>query len=252
MNTQKAEGPDGILVGTDIAASLSTLMAGGNEDCVESCSYDMRVGTIFDGNSRIAAGSTHTDKNLQVQPGQFVYIYTLEELTLPSDVSATAYAINALSSRGFLVLNPGHVDPGFRGPLTVTAWNLNNKPQLIEVGERIITVLLARLPKAARPYARNVPRDKRERDFTRHVSTDAARSIADLIQHNTLSPIATKADLEELRQSINGSIANRLTILAAILSVVLGLSGLTVAIIPLIQSVGQRAAPATAASSAQR
>src|SRR6185437_8683197 len=112
----------GPLTYDDIANELAhkRLIIGGELSCVEACSYDMRVGTIFRDGSRISGAKGQ----VILQPGDIVSLFTLEELNLPADIAATAFAINAMSSEGLLVLNPGHVDPGFRGPLTVKAINI--------------------------------------------------------------------------------------------------------------------------------
>lgn len=229
----------GILPGTEIESHLNELMAGGSVDCVESCSYDMRVGTIFCGLDRISDQTAGSVRSIQIQPGEFVYLYTAEELQLADNVSATAYAINSLSSRGLLVLNPGHVDPGFRGPLTVTAWNLNNQPQTIEVGDKIITVLFTRLSVHAKAFARNRSRDEREKAFTKHVSGEASKGIGELIRNNIRSPIATKEDLDATKRELDSSASNRLALMIAIASMVLAIVGLILAIFSITQSGGE-------------
>src|SRR5260370_600345 len=80
------------------------LIIGGDAKYVEACSYDMRVGTIFREGLRIKGLQNQTI----LQPGDIVSLFTMEELDLPPDVAATAFALNAMSSQGILVLNPGH------------------------------------------------------------------------------------------------------------------------------------------------
>ncbi|SFJ07498.1 dCTP deaminase domain-containing protein [Planctomicrobium piriforme] len=216
--------PDsGVLTGVEIAACLNELMKFGSGECVESCSYDMRVGTIFRGSDRISHESSHDSKVIQILPGEFVYIYTMEELTLGYDMIATAYAMNSLSSKGLLVINPGHVDPGFRGPLTVTAWNLNNKPQAIEVGDKMITVLFNRLSENANPFSRNKSRVDRERAFTKHVSTEASIGIAQLIEKNSASQLVTNADLEAVKREISNSPLNWISLIIAIVGLIIAI-----------------------------
>lgn len=89
------------------------------EENVQGCSYDLRIGTIFK-DGRIIKGEQGAGDQVLLEPGEIISLFTLEELLLPNDITATAFAINALSSQGLLVLNPGHVDPGYHGPLTVS------------------------------------------------------------------------------------------------------------------------------------
>lgn len=155
----------GILTYDDIAVELANgrLIMDGDASCIEACSYDMRVGTIFRQGVRISGAKGQAI----LQPGDIVSLFTLEELNLPPFIAATAFAINAMSSEGLLVLNPGHVDPGFKGPLTVRAINIRATPKAIDVGTKIFTVIFERLPKASsRPYSKSSPtREDRELKF---------------------------------------------------------------------------------------
>ena len=105
----------GILVKQDIEEAMDRgeLLANASKQNLRSCSYDLRIGTIFRNGQLI--NDIHPEANLQViiQPGEIISIFTLEEVILSDDIMATVFAINAQSSRGLLVLNPGHIDPGF-------------------------------------------------------------------------------------------------------------------------------------------
>ena len=227
----------GILPGTEIRQRIDELIKFGDVSRVESCSYDMCVGTIFRGLSRINC-DTQGNQNVELQPGEFVHIFTKEELTLPADISVTAYAINARSSKGLLVLNPGHVDPGFSGPLTVTAWNLNNRKETIQVGDKIITALFTRLETAAVPYVRNRNRSERESEFTNHVNADASTGIGELIAKNLNRRIATKEDIDALETKLSGAGWAKLNWIIAIASGVVAVASLAVSIIGLWYTAG--------------
>jgi deoxycytidine triphosphate deaminase len=153
----------GILTYEDIAVELANkrLIIDGDAKYVEACSYDMRVGTIFREGLRVKG----PQGQVILQPGDIVSLFTMEELDLPADIAATAFALNAMSSQGILVLNPGHIDPGYKGPLTVRAINLRATPKAIDVGTRIFTVIFERLPKpTGRPYP-PIPGDKEDREL---------------------------------------------------------------------------------------
>jgi dUTPase len=153
----------GVLTYDDIVLELANnrLISGGDAKYVEACSYDMRVGTIF----REGLPIRGAQGQAILQPGDIVSLFTLEELDLPADIAATAFAMNAMSSQGILVLNPGHVDPGYKGPLTVRAINLRATPKAIDLGTRIFTVVFERLPKATgKPYG-PIPGDREEREL---------------------------------------------------------------------------------------
>jgi deoxycytidine triphosphate deaminase len=169
----------GILTDQDIAAEISAgrLIKSGLPEYIEACSYDLRAGTIFQ-RGKIIKGA---DDYVVLEPGDIISLFTLEELSLPADMTATVFPINSMSSQGLLVLNPGHIDPGFSGPLTVRAINLRSTPQTIDIKNPIFTVIFERLPKpVTKPYNERhtliTDRDKLERAFK---STD--------LQQNPLS-----------------------------------------------------------------
>lgn len=166
MNSHISVAP-GILSDRAIKASAkwnAPLIKEYKEDCVQACSYDMRIGTVFHKGKRLRWRDA--DQVITIQPGDIICILTHEELHLPSDISATAYAMNHWSSQGLLVLNPGHVDPGFQGPLSVRLVNIRSTPKNISFGEPIFTVIFQKLPEeVSRPYCHNKPREDVERNY---------------------------------------------------------------------------------------
>jgi deoxycytidine triphosphate deaminase len=102
------------------------------------------IGTIFREDQILRAEGGRANERIIIEPGEIVSVLTLEELNLPGDVAATAFAINSQSREGLMVLNPGHVDPGFRGPLSVKAINLRKVPLSIAGGDKIFTVIFER------------------------------------------------------------------------------------------------------------
>src|SRR5947208_2986327 len=112
----------------DAAITGGELLVNAVNASIQPASYDLRVGTIFREGQIINADHPEHARQFSIQPGELVSIFTLEELKLPADIAGFAFAMNALSSQGLLVLNPGHVDPGYKGPLTVKAINLRKTP----------------------------------------------------------------------------------------------------------------------------
>jgi deoxycytidine triphosphate deaminase len=141
----------GILTDQDIKAEIEAgrLIRLGLIENIEACSYDLRAGTIFKRGKIIKKDEDY----VVLEPGDIISLFTLEEVLLPADIAATVFPINSMSSQGLLVLNPGHIDPGFSGPITVRAINLRSTPQTIDIGIPIFTIIFERLPKAVgKPY----------------------------------------------------------------------------------------------------
>lgn len=222
----------GVISSRYLKDHLAELVLGADSDYVDPSSYDMRVGTLFPIDADLNAPPP---ERVRVKPGDFIRLFTLEELTLPADICAIAFALNKRSSEGLLVLNPGHVDAGYRGPLMVTAWNLSGQDQIIERGDRILKVLFQWVEDPGEPFGRSQPRDRRERNFRKKAVVSGARGLGALIEANADSPVATHADLTELRQQMTNSLSTRMSFFVAVVSLVIAISALVVTITPLVR-----------------
>lgn len=187
-------------------------------DRTRGCSFDLSVGTIF-WEGRVIRGDQVNPSQVIVPPGGVVGIFTAEDLALPDDVCATAFAINAMSSRGFLVLNPGHVDPGFVGPLTVKALNIRKTSIAISHGEPIFTVIFQRLDKPTQAYGGNSSRAERERKFNAETVQSSPKTIASMIELDREGPFPARA---EVREMIRRDAINRATLALAFVAALAG------------------------------
>jgi deoxycytidine triphosphate deaminase len=204
MNQNPSNITNGILVKQDIEAAINRgqLIKNAVNDNLQACSYDMRIGTVFKDGQIINTSSSQSNTQFVVKPGEIISIFTWEDIELPDDVMATAFAINSQSSRGLLVLNPGHIDPGFKGCLTVKAFNMRKAPLTITRGMPIFTVVFQQLPKSTTsPYDKNIPRDQREREFNEKDVEVSARNLSEIVTIEKDSPYPTRQDVKELIQN---------------------------------------------------
>jgi deoxycytidine triphosphate deaminase len=185
------------------------------------------ITTIFREGQILRAEGGRANERIIIEPGEIVSVLTLEELNLPGDVAATAFAINSQSREGLMVLNPGHVDPGFRGPLSVKAINLRKVPLSIAGGDKIFTVIFEKLPKNTRPYDKNVPREERERDCNKIDLEVSPRNLCEMLKISKDCPFALEKDVKafrteaEVKQIVTDHWMSRLTlVLAAIAAAV--------------------------------
>ena len=112
---------------------------------------------------------------------------------------ATAFAINKMSSQGFLVLNPGHVDPGFKGPLSVKALNIRKVPMPLHIGDNIFTVIFQRLSKPAPEFTHNFSdRQAREWDFNKTVVETAPRTIFEMMAADRDGPYPGRDEVRSM------------------------------------------------------
>ncbi len=187
----------GILTATEIRQEIESakLVRFGVLENVQGCSYDLRIGTIFrDG--KIMKGQQAVGDQVLLEPGEIITVFTLEELELPDDVMATAFPINALSSQGLLVLNPGHIDPGYHGPLQVRAINIRQTPKSIDLGTDIFTVIFERLPKPTTPYEHNTDRRTAELRCNAIDVEQNPKSLARLVMLGKDKPLMTGEEVD--------------------------------------------------------
>lgn len=120
---------------------------------IEKDSYDLAAGTAIwktlpTGSSGghvktlryVAQPSSKPQPTVSVQPGQMIFVVTLEDLAMPQDVCGTVYSRNSLALSGVLALNAGHVDAGYRGPIVIRLINLRAIPWTLTLGDPIFTI----------------------------------------------------------------------------------------------------------------
>ena len=132
---------------------------------IEADSYDLAAGTVIwkqpIGNGGAQSIKTLTYKpnlpkaeqpTVSVQPGQMVFVVTLEDVLMPLDLCGTVYSRNKLAFDGILALNAGHVDSGYKGPIAIRLINMRATPWTLALGELIFTIVfqtLDRVPDGA-------------------------------------------------------------------------------------------------------
>jgi deoxycytidine triphosphate deaminase len=231
------EGPRimaGILTREDIIAEVrqGRLIKHAIPGGVQACSYDLRIGTIFFENKILK--TSPAEEPVILGPGGIISLFTLEELFLPKDIAATAFAMNAMSSQGVLVLNPGHVDPGFQGPLTVRILNVRATPKVLLFGTPIFTVVFYRLDKPTlRGYDRNKTREDREFEFKGTDIEQNPKTLLRLLNAGDEKPLMTP---EEVDRRIMTHWLTLTTVITAGLAAVFGLIAAVFALIPLLKT----------------
>jgi len=149
---------------------------------LESCSYDLRVGSIFKGKEIFSEQLLKPDEKniIELKPSEIVTLLTLEEVNLPSNIYGTVFAMNRFSSRGFLILNPGHIDPGYKGPISICAINLSKDTVALQIGKtKIFTIIFDRLEKDAEAFKNDekfLALDRKGKD--EYFSIDRSRKLS--------------------------------------------------------------------------
>jgi deoxycytidine triphosphate deaminase len=154
---------------------------------VETASYDLSVGSIVwkdskSNNVKVLHYNEQLDIDQQkyatLQPGQMMFVVTREEVNMPLNLSATVFSRNKLSRDGILALNAGHIDPGYRGPITIRLINLRATTYTIKLGIPIYTIVFQELSKEVDEKERHPPISREETIKKVTASVDEALSNA--------------------------------------------------------------------------
>jgi len=114
---------------------------------IQPCSIDLTIGNIYlPGVKRGERGrATTPEENVSLQRGQTAIITTRENLQLRPNLAAIGFPPSHVSFRGLLMTNPGHVDPGYVGPLHFTVINMGSREYELKRGDGIVTLLIFEL-----------------------------------------------------------------------------------------------------------
>jgi len=118
------------------------------QSSIQPCSVDLHIGRIQipseTGQEPVQEISTPGDDHV-LATGQTAVLTTIETLNMPANVAGIGFPPSSVSIKGLLMTNPGHVDPGYKGPMHFTVINMGRLPYTLQVGARICTLLLFEL-----------------------------------------------------------------------------------------------------------
>ena len=91
-----------------------------SDDAFQPSSIDLRLGEGFIS----IDGTKLADKQITVQPNDFLLASTLESVQLPSGIVAKLEGKSSIGRKGIFVhVTAGYVDPGWKGRLTLEIYN---------------------------------------------------------------------------------------------------------------------------------
>jgi deoxycytidine triphosphate deaminase/outer membrane murein-binding lipoprotein Lpp len=119
----------------------------GKDSPIQPSSVDLSVGRIHIPDTVAGAPGSELNPKMEhsLKPGETAVIATQEQFNLPADVLGVAFPPSRVSFKGILMTNPGHIDPGYRGPLRFTLINMSSQDFIVRQGDPIVSVLLFRL-----------------------------------------------------------------------------------------------------------
>ncbi len=186
---------------------------------IQPASVDLSIGKIFlpGKKSKETGGEQCPIDEHVLRTGGTAVVTTLEEIGLPPDLAGIGFPPSSVSFRGLLMTNPGHVDPGYRGPLRFTVINMGKEPYTLKKGDRIVTILLFQLSGPAH-------KDWAERRSSRQASPIAQRDLerlsSDFLDVEARAEVKAKAEVQKV-----GLKAQFLQVVVPILTAVIGIVG---------------------------
>ncbi len=127
-----------------ITEQLANLFLQGTYDpnCVQQASYDLRLGP----EAYVVGADTPVrlskDKNeyLNIAPGQFALLLSVEELTMPETLIGFISLRNTFKMQGLINISGFHVDPSFCGRLVFAVNNVGPSDIRLRFEERTFTI----------------------------------------------------------------------------------------------------------------
>lgn len=141
------------------------------------CSYDLRLGdetAVYDwgwrdrgkgpdGKPLIENGVAEVGGKPRIvkEKGDVFYIYpqtfvlatTVERVEIPDDLAAQVVGKSSIGRMGLFVQNAGHIDPGFKGEITLELYNASDATIKVTPGQRIAQLVFIPLTgKSEKPY----------------------------------------------------------------------------------------------------
>ena len=170
---------------------------------------------------------------IRISPGQFAFLLTEEDVTVPSNALAMISIRAGYKFKGLINVSGFHVDPGWQGKLIFSVYNAGTKPIIIRRGEPLFLIVYAYLDRdSQRTY-------EGKAKFQKEISTQLVEDLTSTVfspqsLKNRLDDVNEKlSSMEKLRKiwmSIAGMVIALVAIAVALFTLWPGLSGSIIAV----------------------
>lgn len=123
------------------------------ERSFQPAAYDLRLGHVILADKYIAWQSAERENSVDLRPGEVATLVSREKLSLPFNINGVIVPRNSWAKRGLLILNAGHIDPGYQGVVTAQAINLAEKPIPLVLGQRYFSAIFTLIADARKDDA---------------------------------------------------------------------------------------------------
>jgi dCTP deaminase len=135
------EGQSPVITGIDVPKTWTDA-----KSPVQPSSIDLHIGKICVPAERESdPPSERISGRHSLIPGQTAIVTTRENLRMRPNLSAIGFPPAHVSVQGILMTNPGHIDPGYHGPMHLTVINMGRDSYDLMVDAPIVTLLLFEL-----------------------------------------------------------------------------------------------------------
>jgi dCTP deaminase len=139
--------------GETLLARLPKLIPSFNKKNIDCASYTLHIGErkYVSPTDRSIDAETRTidrldpDQAFTVPPGQFAFLETAEEVSVPSDALGLISIKATIKFRGLVNVSGFHVDPGFKGRLVFSVFNAGPATIHLKRGEPCFLIWYAQL-----------------------------------------------------------------------------------------------------------
>ena len=139
--------------GEKLSEELEPLVTGYDAKAIDCAAYTLRIGTeiYVSPDHSVETPTRHSKQLLQpgegfaIPPGQFAFLTTKEEITVP-DTAIAFISIRARPKfRGLINISGFHVDPGYKGQLVFSVLNAGPTPHHLQEGQKLFLIWYADL-----------------------------------------------------------------------------------------------------------
>lgn len=112
-------------------------------------SYDLRLGKEVFVTTEKKPLYLEEGDIVKIEPGQFALLTTEEYLTMPNDLLGFITIRNKYKMKGLINISGFHVDPGFKGKLIFSVYNIGPTTIVLKRKEQVFAIFYAEIEKSA-------------------------------------------------------------------------------------------------------
>lgn len=124
------------------------------KDGASNATYDLRVGTLYRDHHDDGATQVEDNGAIDLYPGAALIIQAEERVHFPRTIFGQIVPKVSLLQEG-VSNTSSKVDPGYRGPLLITVFNLGRKPHTFKPGTPFCNLYLLRVEPESQPYSKD-------------------------------------------------------------------------------------------------